>query len=36
MKADAQKGGEAAGSGTALPQDLPNSKNTFPGKYIFT
>ena len=34
--ADAEKGWETAGSGTTLPQDLPNPKNKFPVRFIFT
>ena len=36
VRADAQKGRESAGSGTVLPQYLPNPKNLFPVKFIFT
>ena len=34
--AGAQKGREKAGSGTTLPQHIPNPKNKFPLKFIFT
>ena len=36
MSASAQKSWETAGSGTTLSQYLPNSKNKFPVKFIFT
>ena len=36
MSAVAQKGWETVGSGTNLPQYLPNPKNKFPVKFIFT
>ena len=32
--AGAQKGRETAGSGTTLPQYIPNPKNKFPLKFI--
>ena len=31
-----QKGWATAGAGTTLPQYLPNPKNKFPVKFIFT
>ena len=36
VSAGAQKGRETVGSGTTLPQYLPNPKNEFPRKSIFT
>ena len=36
VSAGAQKGRETMGSRTTLPQYLPNSKNKFPVKFIFT
>ena len=36
VSAGAQKGSETAGSGNTLPQYLPNPKNKFPVKLIFT
>ena len=36
MSAGTQKGWRTVGSGNALPQYLPNFKNTIPVKSIFT
>ena len=36
VKAGAQKGWETVGFGNTLPQYLPNPKNKFPVKFIYT
>ena len=36
VSANAQKEWETAGAGNILPQYLPNPKNKFPVKFIFT
>ena len=36
LSAGAQKGWKSAGSGTTLPQYLPNPENKFTVKFIFT
>ena len=36
VNAGAQKSWKTAGSGSTLPQDLPNPESKFPVKFIFT
>ena len=36
VTAGAQKGWKASGSGSTVPQYLPNPKSKFPVKFIFT
>ena len=36
INAGAQKGWKTVGSGNTLPQYIPNPKNKFPVKFVFT